>query len=191
MSETNPTPDDKIVECLFGRKEIVTPVEEITRENLTEVLTHAISIYEYNAAQIDYLWRYMRGQQPILYREKKVRPEINNKVVENHAAEIAQFTSGYFLGEPVTYTKRGERFEASDQIALLNDYMFSEDKASHDKDLSMWMAVCGVGYRMVLPDRYPGVAEGDEAPFEIDTLDPRTTWSITLVSVITGSWAVG
>lgn len=176
MSETtHTTPDDKIIDCLFGRKEIVTAVEEVTRENLKEVLTQAISVYEYNAAQIDYLWRYMRGQQPILYREKTVRPEICNKVVENHASEIAQFTSGYFLGEPVTYTKRGERFEASDQITLLNDYMFSEDKASHDKDLSMWMAVCGVGYRMVLPDR---TGDEDEAPFEIDTLDPRFTFVV-------------
>lgn len=176
MAET--TKEIEIDTTLFGRHEIVTSVEEVTRGNLLEVLTQAIAVFKYNAAQIDYLWNYMRGAQPILQREKKVRPEICNKVVENHAAEIAQFTSGYFLGEPVTYTRRGDRVEASKQIALLNDFMHSEDKESHDKDLSMWMAVCGVGYRMVLPDRDPGVAEGDEAPFEIDTLDPRSTFVV-------------
>lgn len=178
MGNVNEDKKDEIEFPFFGRREIVTAVEEITRDNLLEVLTQAIAVHDFNALQIDYLWRYMRGEQPILFRKKTVRPEICNRVVENHAAEIAQFTSGYFLGEPVTYTRRGDRVEASDQITLLNDYMFSEDKASHDKDLSMWMAVCGVGYRMVLPDRYPGVAEGDEAPFEIDTLDPRTTFVV-------------
>ena len=173
MSEESKSPEN--AQTLFGRQEIVTAVEEITQANLLDVLTLAISVHTYNAAQIDYLYRYMRGQQPVLFRQKTIRPEICNKVVENHAAEIAQFTSGYFMGEPVTYTRRGERAEASAMIAQLNDMMFSEDKASLDKDLSMWMAVCGVGYRMVLPDK---TGDEDEAPFEIDTLDPRATFVV-------------
>lgn len=161
---------------LFGRREILTSVEEITPNNLIEVLTEAIAVHDFNAAQIDYLWRYMRGEQPILWRSKVVRPEICNKVVENHAAEIAEFTSGYFMGEPVTYVRKGDREEASDQIKLLNDYMFSEDKASHDKIMATWMAVCGLGYRMVLPDTE--THDEDEAPFEIDVPDPRTTFVV-------------
>lgn len=176
--KTQDEKDEKIVNTLFGRREIITAVEDVTRDNLLDVLVAAIATHEVNAAQIDYLWRYMRGEQPILFRTKLVRPEICNKVVENHASEIAQFTSGYFLGEPVTYTRRGERAGASDEINLLNNYMFSEDKASHDKNLSMWMSVCGVGYRMVMPDRKAGEVEEDEAPFEIDTLDPRTTFVV-------------
>ena len=162
---------------LFGRMEITTPVDEITRGNVVDVLTKALSIHEMNSFQIDYLFRYMRGEQPILSRTKKIRPEICNRIVENHAAEITQFTSGYFLGEPVTYVRRGDRENTSAEINLLNDYMFYEDKASHDKELSTWMAICGVGYRMVLPDKYASSDE-DDSPFEIDTSDPRYTFVV-------------
>lgn len=162
---------------LHGRLEIVTAEAEITRTNVVEVLNKAVAVHAVNAAQIDYLYRYARGEQPILERKKKVRPEICNKIVENHAAEIAQFTSGYFLGEPVTYVRRGDRESTSEEISTLNDYMFYEDKASHDKDLATWMAVCGVGYRMALPDRV-GMDQPDDSPFELDTPDPRTTFVV-------------
>ena len=163
--------------ALFGRKEILTAVDLITKDNVLDVLHKALGIHAFNASQIDYLYRYMRGEQPILSRKKVVRPEICNKIVENHAAEIAEFTSGYFLGEPVTYIRRGEREEASEEVSRLNDYMFFEDKASHDKDLATWMAICGVGYRMVRP----GQGDDDnpeESPFELDTPDPRTTFVV-------------
>lgn len=162
---------------MFGRREICTPVDEITKENVVDVLNKALAVHSMNSIEIDYLYRYMKGEQPILNRIKKVRPEICNKIVENHASEIVLFTSGYFLGEPVTYVRRGERDSASTDIAKLNDYMFFEDKASHDKDMATWMAICGVGYRMILPDK--DVEDfTDEAPFELDTPDPRYTFVV-------------
>lgn len=162
---------------LFGRKEIQTPIETITKANLLEVLNYALMVHSSNSFAIDYLYRYMRGEQPILSRRKDIRPEICNKIVENHASEIAQFTSGYFLGEPVTYVRRGENDTSSAEVNELNGYMFFEDKASHDKDMATWMAICGVGYRMVLPDKSSNLP-ADEAPFEIDTPDPRYTFVV-------------
>lgn len=162
---------------LFGRHEITTSVDTITRENVVRVLEKALAVHTTNAWQIDYLYRYMRGQQPVLARKKQVRPEICNKIAENHASEITQFVSGYFMGEPVTYVRRGDNQRTSDEINLLNDYMFSEDKSSHDKEMATWMAICGVGYRMVLPDRDLS-DEPDECPFEIDTPDPRSTFVV-------------
>ena len=155
---------------LFGRREIVTPHSVITEENLLRVLSKAESVHRFNSNQIDYLYRYMRGDQPALRRVKKIRPEICNRIVENHAAEITQFISGYFLGEPMVYVPRGDREGVSNDIDRLNDQMFREDKASKDKDLSTWMALCGVGYRMTLP--------AQDAPFKMDILDPRTTFVV-------------
>lgn len=160
---------------LFGRTEIITPVEEITRNNVCDVLSKALLVHQTNSFQIDYLYRYMKGDQPILTRTKKVRPEICNKIVENHAAEITQFTSGYFLGEPLTYVRRGERGQSSDEITTLNDFMFFENKASRDKEIATWMAIGGVGYRMVLPRKN---ATEDDAPFMLDTPDPRYTFVV-------------
>ena len=160
---------------LFGRTEIITPVEEITRNNVCDVLSKALLVHQTNSFQIDYLYRYMKGDQPILTRTKKVRPEICNKIVENHAAEITQFTSGYFLGEPLTYVRRGERGQSSNEITMLNDFMFFENKASRDKEIATWMAIGGVGYRMVLPRKN---ATEDDAPFMLDTPDPRYTFVV-------------
>ena len=162
---------------LFGRKKIETGVDEINRNNLIRVLSNALAIHHKNAGEIDYLYEYMLGKQPILARHKKVRPEICNKVVENHAAEITQFTSGYFLGEPLTYVRRGDRSKTTAEISKLNDFMFFEDKESHDKELADWMAIGGVGYRMSLPDREVEDFE-DDSPFEIDTPDPRKTFVV-------------
>lgn len=162
---------------LFGRKEICTSVDQITKANVVQVLNKALAIHAMNSYQIDYLYRYMRGEQPILARKKTIRPEICNKIVENHASEITQFTSGYFLGEPVTYVRRGTRNGTSDEVNTLNDFMFYEDKASHDKDMATWMAICGVGYRMVLPDKSVS-SVSDDAPFELDTPDPRFTFVV-------------
>lgn len=163
---------------LFGRIEILTGVSEITRSNLPMVLSESIAVHNFNAMQIDYLHRYARGMQPILTRHKKVRPEINNRVVENHSSEISQFTAAYFMGEPVVYVRRGEGGESkAEDITQLNDYMYFEDKATRDMEMATWMAECGVGYRMVLPDR-DAYDDVDYAPFELDTPDPRGTFVV-------------
>lgn len=159
---------------MFGRRTIYTAEEEITKDNLLSVLEESVAVHTINSQEIDELWSYTRGDQPILRRQKKVRPDICNRVVENHAMEIAQFTSGYFMGEPVTYIRRGDRKSESGSLATLNDVMHLSGKASHDKNMSMWMAVCGVGYRMALPVR----SGADESPIAIETLDPRSTFVV-------------
>ena len=160
---------------LFGRHEVVTGVEEVTRENLQTVLSECMAIHWTNSRQIDYLYRYNRGIQPILGRQKSTRPEINNKIVENHASEVSQFTAAYFMGEPVVYVRRGEDEARQEDVEMLNEYMFYEDKATKDMELATWMAICGVGYRMCLPDK-DNFDEMDYAPFEIDIPDPRYTF---------------
>ena len=84
-----------------GRRVIKTSVTEITRENVVEVLKKALAIHELNRSEIDYLWNYYRGKQPILRRVKEVRPEICNQIVENRANEIVSFKVGYLCGEPI------------------------------------------------------------------------------------------
>lgn len=169
-----------------GRAHIYVSYEEVTRENVVDILDEAIPTFNANSAQIEYLWNYYKGIQPILSRVKEVRPEINNKVVENHAQEIVAFKIGYQLSEPLQYTARtydGEdETEGGDNPRLedvnrLNTLMFSEDKAASDRDLFEWMCIGGLGYRMTEADSEENREEG-EAPFEIYTLDPRSTFLV-------------
>jgi len=92
---------------MFGREVIYSSESIITGANVKEVLTKALLIHNKNQAQIEYLYQYYRGNQPILHRKKIIRPEINNKIVENHALEIVDFKKGYVFGEPVQYVRRG------------------------------------------------------------------------------------
>lgn len=158
-----------------GRRVIRTSVREINRENLLEVLLKALSDHALNRSEIDYLWNYYRGKQPILHRTKEVRPEICNKIVENRANEIVSFKVGYLCGEPIQYVGRNGEEATTKAITALNELMFAEDKATKDQEIVEWQMICGTGYRLVLPDE-PG--EDDEAPFEIHTLDPRDTFVV-------------
>ena len=156
----------------FGRKVITTNVSEINSGNVVEVLRKALTTHATNKADMEYLYGYYKGNQPILSRKKEVRPEINNKVVENRANEIVSFKVGYLMGEPVQYVSRVDDEGVAEKISTLNSYVASEDKAAKDKELADWAHICGTAYRMVLPDGEADVEE-DEAPFEIFTLDPR------------------
>ena len=87
----------------FGRKVAYTGVDRITPQNVVKVVSDTIGIHNRNRTLIDYLYRYMKGDQPILYRNKIVRPEVNNRVVENHAFETVKFKAGQICGEPIQY----------------------------------------------------------------------------------------
>lgn len=163
---------------MFGRSEIVSDAKEITRDNIIEQLNVALVTHIKNQDEIQYLYDYYRGKQFILEREKKVRPEIMNLIVENRANEIVSFKTGYLMGEPVQYVGRTESPEIAPKINKLNEYVFAEDMASKNKELADWMHIGGIGYRIVLPDVSLTQREKDESPFEIYTGDPRTTFVV-------------
>ena len=160
---------------LFGRDVITIDEVAFTDKNIVETLDKVMSIHTKNRNDIQYLWDYYRGKQPILSREKKVRPEICNRIVENRANEIVSFKVGYLCGEPIQYIGRSGSESISKAISELNEMMFSENKATQDKKVVEWQAICGTAYRLVLPDTRGGE---DDAPFEMYTLDPRDTFVV-------------
>lgn len=160
---------------MSGRRIIKTSVTEITEKNVVDVLTKALTTHEFNRSEIDYLWNYYRGKQPIINRVKENRPEICNKIVENRANEIVSFKVGYLCGEPIQYVSRNGNEQTVQAINTLNEMMFAEDKASQDQEIVEWQMICGTAFRLVLPDE-PG--DEDEAPFEMYTLDPRDTFIV-------------
>ena len=160
---------------LFGRTVITNDEVEITDNNVIDILEKAMGNHTKNRTDIQYLWDYYCGKQSILYREKKVRPEICNRIVENRANEIVSFKVGYLCGEPIQYIGRNGSDSVSKAISELNEMMFSENKASQDKRIAEWQAICGTAYRLVLPDIRKGE---DDAPFELYTLDPRDTFVV-------------
>ena len=163
-----------ITEPLYGRRVIYTDCSEITEKNLLSVLEKALSTHGKNRREIQYLYDYYKGKQPIRNRTKEIRPEINNKIVVNRANEIVSFKVSYLMGEPVQYVSRSKD-DISENLNRLNEYVFAEDKAAKDTELAKWFTICGTAYRMVLPDK---LKEEDESPFEIFTLDPRYSFVV-------------
>ena len=160
---------------MSGRRVIKSSVKKITEQNVVDVLQAAMADHNLNRSEIEYLWNYYRGKQPILNRTKDVRPEICNRIVENRANEIVSFKVGYLCGEPIQYIGRNTDEAVTAGITALNELMFAEDKATQDQEIVEWQMICGTAFRLVLPD---DSSEVDESPFEMYTLDPRDTFVV-------------
>lgn len=173
------TPIRDYQKVFFGRRVLTHSIKksELTGEKIKQILPQVLKEHEKNAQEINYLYNYYKGKQPILKKQKNVRPEINNKVLENHAFEIVEFKKAYVYGEPVQYVQKGEKDNetVNPEISELNKFMESEDKSSRDKELAEWQYICGTGYRWADIDNND---DEDEAPFEISTPDPRRTFVV-------------
>lgn len=169
----------------FGRTKIKTDVEYVDESNVLTVLESAMNDHIPNYGDIEYLYNYFKGRQPVLQRKKEIRPEICNKIVENIANEIVSFKTGYLLGEPIQYVSRSDT-DTSKEVGELNDIMELCSKACVDNDIAEWLYICGVGYRLVLPNdaailgkAVPALSAGekpdlgDDTPFTVHCLDPR------------------
>lgn len=160
-----------------GRKKISTEITDdmiISDINsLVSLLNVSMETHKYNKADIDYLINYRNGEQTILTKVKKVRDEINNKVVMNHAQMITRVIGGYFLGNPIQYIQAGDGAKKED-IDRLNRYVSFEDKPSVDKEIGELQSICGTAYRIVYTDG----AYSDEVPFEEKSLDPSCTFVV-------------
>ena len=155
----------------FGRTPILSPVTEVTGANLLEVLNKSIGTFEKNASECEYLYRFYKGDQPILYRLKEVRPEICNTVVVNRAYEIVTFKTGRFLYKDIQYVNRGDN--ALDEVNNLNSFMYSEGKGGKDRQLVDWFHICGHSYRMILD-----APRTDGTPFHIYSIEPTRAFVV-------------
>ena len=180
---------------LFGRKQIFCDKTNIDKTNILEVLSDAYFIHEQNRAEMLYLFEYVKGRQPILDREKQIRPEINEKIVDNMASEILEFKLGYEFGSPISYVQRArkdiksrnalfsffKKLFTSDEskkedlrVSAINEMMVEECKAAKDLQLAKDVKTCGVGYRLILPKKIKtGVSV-----FDLLVLNPMNTFVV-------------
>ena len=174
--------DLEVGKHLRGRQQILSSVDEITDDNVVEVLTKALAVHELNRREELFLKNYEKGLQPILFRQKVYNDHINNTIVVNLANQIVTFKTSEFAGEPIMYVTRGTGMREADtsdkgaedaetvpeKVARVNSMMLSEGKQSKDYRLAYDMFTCGVGYRLTIHDS--GREETDyldEAPFEM------------------------
>ena len=163
---------------LTGRKKIHTDETKVTDKNIAAIVNFAMTTdHATNRSQMNYLFKYERGLQPILDREKQIRPDICNVVVENHASEVVDFTVGYQAGNPINLVARSVNAElkhSDKRILKINEMLAEENKQAKDIELFRNFHICGVAYAMVLPKD----VQTGTSPFDLLVLDPRNTFIV-------------
>ena len=163
---------------MFGRTTIFSNAEKIDRNNIVNELSQALTVHALNRNEIDYLYNYRKGMQPILSRIKTARSEICAKIVVDLADYIVSFKTGYLMGSPVQYVTR-EQENDGDDVTLMNRYMNYECKAKKDFELASWFYTCGVSYRLIEPNEDYDRRDNDKtSPFKTYVLDPRNTFVV-------------
>lgn len=170
----NTRPFTAICQNGFGRQIITTNKAVIDANNVVEELNNALKVHRMNAVEIDYLDKYYTGDQPILYRQKQNRPEVNNKVVANLALYAVETHTSEMAGEPIQYVLRGTDEKKSEEIARLNTIIGSEDKSCDDIELCRWRSICGTAYRFIGNEEDDQLL--DESDFYLSVEDPRDTF---------------
>lgn len=159
-----------------GRLVLYTDVEEITFENVIEVLQDAIPDHRFNARDIQFLLNYDSGIQP-LQREKKTRTDIDTHCVDNVANEVTEFNLGFKWGNTITLVQNGDGKDTSicEAITELNKNYEMAHIKTKTQELGRFVEVCGVGN--VLVDTNTEWEEG-KPYFTLDVLDPRTSFVV-------------
>lgn len=162
---------------MFGRRQLFTEYDAVDETNVLDALQKIKSYHNSNRLDIEYLERYLKGDQPILHRIKRIRGDITNNTVINNALTIYKFWSGYSLSEPIIYISRNNKRGVSSAVQRLNEYMYLADKELTDKQLFNDFYTCGVAYRFVYPNE-DYESKGDISPLYTCTMDPKSTFVV-------------
>ena len=160
-----------LVKGRYGRKIAYTDVEQITADNIVNVVGNCIGAFYFNKTIIRYLWNYYKGDQPVLYRTKIQNADITNKVSENHAYEIVQFKVGQTYGEPIQLISRKDDDRINNAVDEFNDYLTYANKQEKDIKAGEWQSATGTSFKAVQ------FANGD-IPFRIVAPTPMNTFVI-------------
>lgn len=160
----------------YGRQRIILPYDEVTPDNLYEVMSKALGVHKQNSRDCEYLINYFLGDQDILYRIGNNTSNINNRTVVNYAFPITREIVGYTLGNEVEFTQK--KLEDQVDVAKIADIYNYEFSYYVDICSAIYSSVCGVGYQITLPSSDISKDNTPEIPITYTYLDPRTTFVV-------------
>lgn len=161
-----------LVKGRYGRKIAYANVEQITADNIVNVVGNCIGAFYFNKTIIRYLWNYYKGDQPVLYRTKVQNADITNKVPENHAYEIVQFKVGQTYGEPIQLISRKDDDRINNAVDEFNDYLTDANKQEKDIKAGEWQSATGTSFKAVQ------ITKNGDIPFRIVAPTPMNTFVI-------------
>lgn len=97
------------------------------------------------------LFEYYENHNSILNRKMKDSDKPNNKLPHPYAAYITNLATGYFVGEPVTYTveadEQAQKFY--DELQSINKY---NDEPKHNATLAKYASIAGYSFELLYTD---------------------------------------
>lgn len=113
---------------------------------------------------------YYLGQHEILKRKKDSASAPNNRVVCNHAKDITDIATGYFMGNPINYTTAQDGKEET--IKALKTQFDEANVDEVDSDNAQNMSIFGVAYEYVY-------TKTGETVNTVKALSPLNTFIVT------------
>lgn len=140
------------------------PAEEYDEQNLSKKeILRLIKKHRELVAALQKKMKYYKGEQAILER-KKEEGAPDNKLVCNHAKDISDTASSYFIGEPITY-------KSENDVSALTDAMEDADVDEVDGDNGLDLSIYGVAYEYEY-------AKEEETVLNSKNLSPENTFMV-------------
>lgn len=140
------------------------PADKYDELNLSKKeILHLIQKHIAIAGKLKKNMEYYEGIQEILTREKEPGTP-NNKLVCNHAKDISDTASSYFIGEPITYKSDAD-------ISTLTDALEEAGADEADGDNGLDLSIYGLAYDYIY-------AKKDETVLAIKNLSPTHTFVV-------------
>lgn len=158
----------------YGRQRIILDYQEVTPDNLFEVMSKVIPIHKQNAQDCDYLINYFLGDQDILNRTGAYTNNINNTTVVNYAFPITREIVGYTFGNGVELLQKDMKYQKD--VSKLSDIYNYEFSYYVDICSAIYSSICGLGYQITLPSKDITKDMTPDIPIVYDYLDPRFTF---------------
>ena len=177
-----------LVKGQYGRKTAYVDFTEVTPGNVLKIFNEGVRCLNWNRPAIRYLHDYYKGDQPALYRNKTVRDDINNPVVENHAFEIVAFKNAQTYGEPVQCVSLKNEESVNKAVDKLNDYNRIANKIITDLECGEWTSSVGTGFKAIQRTKPPYLAPYRlVAPSPMNTRPPSSRSTMPMQSWLTTS----
>ncbi len=124
---------------------IITSKTELTIQDMAEI----ISVHGAEYRRKLTLKKYYNGEHSILKKRGRENTDINNRLVSNYPAYISNISTGFFLGQPVTYKAATENQAALDTLLGIFKY---NDEAAHNLNLAEESSVVGAAFEILYLD---------------------------------------